>query len=279
MKESIQSMETVTESIEIPQNLAPEEEKPTQKTKHSWWHTIAATGYLVFKLFTKYKVYFLLKTLFTTGGSMLLSMWYQAYLYGWTLAVGMVLMIFVHECGHAFAASRLHLPFSKMVFLPGMGAFVSHKGQLKNAREAAYLGIMGPVFGLAYGVGCLGMYLFSHQDFWLVLAHWTFLINLFNLIPSVPLDGGWIVEVLNPRLLLVGLVLMVAVFYRNPMVWFLGLLGLPRVLAGWNHKTRTDYYQVTVQVRWGYGLSYLVLVALLAGGWQWIGQQGNLFSK
>ena len=126
------------------------------------------------------------------GGSMLLSMWAWAALYGWPFGVGIVLLIFIHECGHALAARLRGIPTGIMVFIPLMGAFVTTKRYGKNIVEDAFIGIMGPVFGTLAGIGCLAIYALTpaHSPFWLALAQWSFVVNLFNLLPIPPLDGS-----------------------------------------------------------------------------------------
>jgi len=133
----------------------------------------------------------LVKLKFLLGaGSMLVSMWAWGLLYGWPFGVGIVLLIFVHECGHAFAARLRGIPIGVMVFVPFMGAFVTTKRRGEDAAEDAFIGIMGPVFGLGAGLACLLLFAAMPSPFWLALAQWSFMINLFNLLPIPPLDGG-----------------------------------------------------------------------------------------
>lgn len=200
-----------------------------------------------------------------TGGSMLLSMWLQAKVFGWPFAVGIVLLIFVHECGHAFAAWQRGIPFSGMVFIPFMGALVAHKRGGKDIAEDAYIGIMGPVFGTVGGLACVGIYAVTREPFWLVLAQFNFWINLFNLAPMAPLDGGWIVPLFSPKLLAVGVILLFLIAPHNPLIWILALLSLPRIIGGWKAKPdENPYYQASRATKWKFGLAYLGLAAFLA---------------
>lgn len=173
----------------------------------------------------------LLKLKFLLGaGSMLVSMWAWGLLYGWPFGVGIVLLIFVHECGHAFAARLRGIPVGVMVFVPFMGAFVTTKRTRDDAAEDAFVGIMGPVFGMGAGLACLLVFAASPSPFWLALAQWSFMINLFNLLPIPMLDGG--------RLL--------PLFARRAPV------------AG------EDRRSVTPADRWKYGTAYGGLALLLA---------------
>jgi Zn-dependent protease len=215
-------------------------------------------------LLSKIKFLVWLPKILLTGGTMLLSMWARAAIWGWWFGFGMVFLIFIHECGHAFAAKMRGIPVGIMVFIPFMGAFVATKGG-RNVVEDAYIGIMGPIFGTVSGLGCLALNLVYPSDFWLVLAHWCFFINLFNLAPTAPLDGGWITPVFSPKLLLVGVVILFFIGFRNPLIWILGLLSIPRIVGGWKAKPKTDpFYQTTSADRWKYGLGYFGLAAFLA---------------
>ena len=201
------------------------------------------------------------------GGSMLLSMWVWASLYGWPFGVGIVLLIFIHECGHALAARMRGIPTGIMVFIPLMGAFVTTKRYGKNIVEDAFIGIMGPVFGTLAGVGCLVIYALTpaHSPFWLALAQFNFFMNLFNLAPTAPLDGGWITPLFSPKLLAVGAVLLLFLVPYNPLILILALMSLPRIISGWKAKPEeSPYYQATAADRWKFGAAYLGLAAFLA---------------
>ena len=219
---------------------------------------LAKIGLPILSLLGKFK--FLLG-----AGSMLVSMWAWGLVYGWRLGVGIVLLIFIHECGHALAARMRGIPTGIMVFVPFMGAFVTTGRYGKSIVEDAFIGIMGPVFGTLSGLGCLLLYLVAPNPYWLVLAQFCFLMNLFNLAPTPPLDGGWITPLFSPKLLAIGAVLLLFIAFYNPLVILLALMSLPRIIAGWKAKPEdSPYYQATTADRWRYGLVYLGLDAFLA---------------
>ena len=101
---------------------------------------LAKIGAPVLLLLSKLKVLLIALKLLTFskfllgGGTMLLSMWAWATLYGWPFGIGIVLLIFIHECGHALAARMRGIPTGIMVFIPLMGAFVTTKRYGKNNR-------------------------------------------------------------------------------------------------------------------------------------------------
>lgn len=238
-----------------------------QASRGGFLGTLAALALLVLKflgpLASGLKFLSLGKFLLT-GGSMLLSMAAYATSFGWPMAVGFVLSIFIHECGHAYAARRLGWPFSFMVFIPFMGAMVAHKHGGKNVVQDAYVGIMGPVWGTASGLFALGLYYLTGNGMFHALAQLILFMNLFNLAPTAPLDGGWIVPLFSPKLLALGVVLLLPLAFLNPLIGVLGLLSLPRIIGGWKAKPETKpYYQAAPADRWRFGLMYAGLALFL----------------
>lgn len=140
------------------------------------------------------------QTLPSTLASMAFTIWFYHLFLDWPIAIGSVLMIFVHECGHAIAARRFGLRYMGMKFIPGLGGVVYHQKGNTTVAEDGFIGIMGPVFGTLFGLGCLVGYFTTQTPFWIVfwlgLARWTFIVNAMNLlIPAPPLDGHWIAAV------------------------------------------------------------------------------------
>jgi len=228
---------------------------------------VAKVAAPVLGLLAKFKFLALGAKLLLGSGSMLLSMWVWGLVYGWKFGVGIVLLIFIHECGHAFAARLRGIPTGIMVFIPLMGAFVTTGRYGKSIVEDAFIGIMGPVFGTVAGLGCLLLYAImpGHSPFWLALAQVNFFMNLFNLAPTPPLDGGWITPLFSPKLLAVGAVLLLFLARYNPLIIVLALMSLPRIISGWKAKPEdSPYYQATAADRWKFGVAYLGLAALLA---------------
>jgi Zn-dependent protease len=175
----------------------------------------------------------------TTGGTMFLSMWLYAVAFGWPFGVGLVLLIFVHEMGHVFAAWRLGLPVTAPVFVPFMGAVIFQKEHCKSAWDQAVMGIGGPAMGTLGALACWGMYGLTGNLLFLGLAYVGFFLNLFNLLPVVPLDGGWIVGSISPWLWLTGLAGLIALYglgvIHNPFILVIVLLSIPHLWHGLRH--------------------------------------------
>lgn len=133
-----------------------------------------------FKFLAKFK--FLLPVL-KTGGTMLLSIGAYAIAWGWRFAVGFVLLIFVHECGHLIAAKRLGLKVGAPMFIPFMGAIIALKEAPHNAWVEAEIGIGGPLLGAFGAAVCEMIYLATGNPLFRALAYTGFFLNLFNLDP------------------------------------------------------------------------------------------------
>lgn len=207
-----------------------------------------------------------------TSGSMLLSVWVYAQVFGWPLAFGFVILIFIHEMGHVYVGWRQGMSISAPIFIPGMGALILQRTMSKSAWEQAIMGIGGPIGGAIGSTLCWAIYLDYHNPIFRALAYLGFFLNLFNLIPIVPLDGGWIVGAIAPWLWIAGLMgilgLTVSGFIRNPMIFILILLSLPTVWTMIKSKGRMPgtMEPATNQQRFIMGLAYVSLAAFLAFG-------------
>jgi len=228
---------------------------------------LAKGGASLLAVLAKFKVLIVAGKLLLTFGSMFISMWAWSFRFGWPFAIAFVLSIFFHECGHAVAAKSKGLPLSGMVFIPFMGAAVFHRGGSKSVAEDAFIGIMGPVFGTLYALACFGLYLVTHAPIWLALGYSVAFMNLINLLPIAPLDGGWIVPVFSPKILAIGAVFMIpiAFWWHNPFIVILGVLSLPRIISGWKVKPEeSDYFKASPKDRLTYAIAYPGLAAFLA---------------
>src|SRR3989442_15633478 len=128
----------------------------------------AVVGALFLKFFAKLKFIILpvlkfLPMILKTGGTMVLTIWVYAMIWGVWFAFGFVLLIFVHECGHLLAAKRLGLKVGAPVFIPFMGAFIALKEAPRNAWIEAQVGIGGPLLGTVGAVVCYGLYELTGQ--------------------------------------------------------------------------------------------------------------------
>ncbi len=211
-----------------------------------------------------------LPVILKSGGTMLLTIWVYALAWGWWYGVGFVALMFVHECGHLVVARRYGLKVSAPMFIPFMGAFIALKEAPHNAWMEAWIGIGGPLLGTAGAVACDLIFVATGNPLFRALAYSGFFLNLFNLMPVGPLDGGRIVTALSPWLWVLGIVILGALLLYHPnFVLILILLSsLPRLISLFRHRTPEEerYYEVTPTQRWTMGLLYFSLIGLLVVG-------------
>jgi Zn-dependent protease len=160
-------------------------------TDGSWWRRGGAAMVSIAVLLIG-KLKFLLLGL--TKASTFISMFafFGVYwnLYGWPLALGLVVSIYIHEMGHVAMLRRLGIAAGAPLFIPGVGALVMLKQHVDDPVTDAKIGLAGPVWGLGAALAALGVYAVTHDQIWLAIAHLTGFLNLFNLIPVWQLDGS-----------------------------------------------------------------------------------------
>ena len=208
--------------------------------------------------------------LLTTGGTMLISLVVYAFIFGWKYAAGFVVLLFVHEMGHYIAAKQRGLDVGAPTFIPFVGAWINLKDLPHDAETEAYVGLGGPLLGT---VGAIAAYFAARETgaAWLLaVAYSGFFLNLFNLIPLSPFDGGRITAVLSPRIWLLGVPILVGLFFwrPSPMLILMAVIAAPQAWKAWKYRSDSvegqTYYAVPAAKKWEYGLIYLGLAGFLA---------------
>ena len=201
---------------------------------------------------------------------MLLSVLAYSLIYGWRYAVGFVMLLFVHEMGHYIAARQRGLDVGAPTFIPFVGAWIQLKDMPHNAETEAYVGLGGPLLG---SIGALVCYFIARQtdsSLLLAISYAGFFLNLFNLIPLSPLDGGRITAVLSPRIWLLGVPVLIGVFFwrPSPMLILIAILAYPQVWKAIKYRADSEeaqtYYAVNASTRLEYSFYYLALLLFLS---------------
>lgn len=208
--------------------------------------------------------------LLLTGGTMLLSVFAYSFVFGWPYAVGFVLLILVHEMGHYIAARQRGLDVGAPTFIPFLGAWIAMKEMPRDAETEAYVGLAGPQVGTLGALACYFAGRHYGSDLLLALSYAGLFLNLFNMIPLSPFDGGRITAAISPRIWLLGVPVLIGLFvYRpSPILILMAILAAPSAWKAWKYREddpeHGDYYQVSAENRLTYGIAYVGLLAFLA---------------
>jgi Zn-dependent protease len=199
---------------------------------------------------------------------MVISIGAYSLLWGWKFALGFVALLFVHEAGHALEAKRQGLPVSAPVFIPFLGAAILLKENPQNAWREAQIALAGPIVG-SLGAAAVWWYGEATDNNLLIAVAFTgFFLNLFNLLPIVPLDGGRAVAALHPAFWLVGLIGLAALTFvaPNPILILILVVSAMELWSRWRARDTPEartYYSIAPWQRVAVAVAYLGLAAAL----------------
>jgi Zn-dependent protease len=214
-----------------------------------------------------------------TVGSMVVSaiVYYFFLFHNVTIAVGFVVLMLVHELGHVIAMKWKGISASPPIFIPFLGALINMRETPKNALVESIVGIGGPLLGTVGALACYALAVHTVDPVWQLDLHRSaqlgFMLNLFNLLPVPPLDGGRITAAISLWLWIPGLLglgyLMLVQTLAGGMVGLVILVmllvyALPRIRQTLQLKGRQHpYYKVSRAASWTMGALYFGLGAVL----------------
>jgi Zn-dependent protease len=250
---------------------------PVRSLRKRIGSALAAVGALLAKFGVALKALFVALPnfkLIATAGTALVSVAAYSLFFGWEFAAGFVVLLFVHEIGHVIALRREGIKASAPMFIPFMGAVIVARSLGENALAEARVGLAGPILGSlgAAAVAVVGE--LTGSSLLIALAYFGFFINLFNLLPVVPLDGGRAAAAMSPWMWFVGFGVLVALAFLDPSNPILLIIVIFAGFQTWHRwqqrKTRSleqaAYYRVAPRHRLLVGSVYVGLIALLVFG-------------
>jgi Zn-dependent protease len=232
---------------------------------------LAALLVVVLKLGAKLKALVLvlpkLKIL-STSGTMLVSIAAYAVIWGWRFAIGFVLLLLVHELGHVIQLRREGIKASAPMFIPFLGAVVAMRELPKDAAAEARVGLAGPVLGSVGTLVPLAVWQATGSELFQALAFVGFFLNLFNLLPVLPLDGGRAMAALSPAVWIVGYAALavLAVLFPNPVMLLVLVLGGFETWRRWRERGTPEgqaFHRVAPMTRLAVACVYIGLAAAL----------------
>ena len=151
-----------------------------QKSYVGLWGLLFKLGIKVVSIFAKFGKVGLAAVTFAS----------YSYLFSWQFAAMLIVQLFIHEMGHVWAMKRYGMNVQGVYFIPFMGAAAVADDEFPSRKAEAVIAIMGPVWGFACAVATYLIYLATGNPIFAAGASFMALINLFNLLPINPLDGG-----------------------------------------------------------------------------------------
>jgi Zn-dependent protease len=253
----------------LPENepLSPRVPEPPQPRKKGGAGAAAAgVGFLLLKLKS---VLALLKfatigKLLLSGSSMFLYIGVMALRSGPAFGVGFVVLLLLHELGHATTIRRHGLKAGWPIFIPFFGAMIALKERPPTREIDAEISFGGPLWGTIASFGVASVYFLTRSPFWLSLGYTGLFLNMFNLTPVRPLDGGAIVEMFSRRAWILGGIVIVGLFLMNPMspALLMMLFALPRMLK----RSAQQLEPISDAARRRWAIRYFGLLGFAAGG-------------
>ncbi len=262
---------------EPPAHYPPGYEPEPTEQKPLWRRAaglLAAIGLLLLKFGAKLKGLLLLLPklkVLTTSASMLVSIGAYSLIWGWRFALGFVILLFIHEIGHVLQLRREGIKASAPMFIPFLGALVAMKEMPKDAAAEARVGLAGPVLGSLGALLPLAIYGLTGEEMFKALAFVGFFLNLFNLLPVLPLDGGRAMSALTPAMWIVGYAGLIALMFvwPNPVLFLVVLLGGFETWRRWKQRKdpeSREYHRVRPRTRLAVAAVYIGLAVLLTFG-------------
>ncbi len=243
--------------------VVSQETAPAAPAKNTSWLSLALVGFKLLKTVQVIKVALLAA-----------SVAVYSVMFTLEFAIALIAVLVFHEYGHLRAMKKCGLPTKGMYLIPFVGGLAV--GDMPKTRwQDVYISMMGPVFGLVMTLVFYIFYLVTESHFAGLVASTSALLNLFNLIPVYPLDGGRVVKSLvfsgRNYLALVALLGISALCFV--LAWKMGfyfitffiVIGVIDILAGWRVGLAEDITPLNRYGIWFSVLWYLAVVAIFLG--------------
>ena len=221
-----------------------------------------------------------IKVLFAAG-----SLAAYSWLFSIEFAIALILCLVFHEYGHIKAMKYFGLKTKGIYLIPFVGGLALSDDKINTRWQDVVISIMGPFFGLILSIACLIGYWLTDLEILAGLAVFNALLNLFNLLPILPLDGGHVLKSIafsiNSKVGLIACALVAALGIYISYYFGLALLGFLLAIGSieifFEYKRRhlsqllpLNRYAQVVSAIW-----YVVTVGGLSAIIWLVGQTGN----
>ncbi|MFZ0920962.1 MAG: site-2 protease family protein [Candidatus Dormiibacterota bacterium] len=205
--------------------------------------------------------------------TMLIAIWFYTLFFGPAFAIGLVVLILVHELGHFIVARWMGLPARLPIFIGPLGAVTSLRRSPGDAGKSGIIALAGPALGTVAALLCFLLAGAATPGYFryllLALAFFGCFLNLINLIPVGFLDGAKVADAIPKWMNVVGLLVVAAVvlLFGNPIGLIFLVLGIFHTIGRFRRSNQmTDPAQAAASRRLGLGAAYVGILVIAAAG-------------
>ncbi len=196
-----------------------------------------------------------------------------AYMFTWEFAAMIMFMLFVHESGHIWAMKKCGMKTKGIYFIPFVGGAAVAEGEFPSRKDEVFIAIMGPIWGFALALITAFVYLGTENPIFAAGASWMAMVNLFNLLPINPLDGGRIMKsiaysvhsIVGLVFLCIGVVAAGFLAVKAGMGLFLFLLIIGVIDLVFEYTSRKQNNAMSMGGVFGSAVAYLFVAGILWG--------------
>lgn len=221
-----------------------------------------------------------IKVLFAAG-----SLAAYSWLFSIEFAIALVLCLVFHEYGHIKAMKYFGLKTKGIYLIPFVGGLALSDDKINTRWQDIVISIMGPFFGLILSLACLVGYWLTDMEVLAGLAVFNALLNLFNLLPILPLDGGHVLKSIafsiNSKVGLIVCVLgavlgvYISYYFGLALLGFLLAIGSIEILFEYKRRHLSELLPLNRYAQIVSALWYVITVGGLSAIIWFVGQTGN----
>jgi len=205
-----------------------------------------------------------------------------SWLFSFQFALALIACLVFHEYGHIKAMKHFGMKTKGIYLVPFMGGLAMSDEKINTRWQDVVISIMGPTFGLLMSIVSLIAYWVTDESFFAGLAAFNALLNLFNLLPILPLDGGHILKSIsfsmNSTMGLIaciagaGIGIFLSYSFGLALLGFMLLIGSVEIIFEWktrhqSHLLPLDRYGQLFSTAW----YFLTVGALITIIWYFAG--------
>jgi Zn-dependent protease len=204
--------------------------------------------------------------------TMLIAVWFYTLFFGPAFAIGIVVLILVHELGHFIVARAMGLPARLPIFIGPLGAVTNLRRAPADAGQSGIIALAGPAIGTVAALLCFLLASTAPAGYarylLLALAYFGCFLNLINLIPVGFLDGAKVADAIPKWMNVAGLLVVagVVLLFGNPIGLIFLVLGIFHTVGRFRRSSPADPAQLAASRRLGLGAAYIGILLVAAGG-------------